>query len=100
METRKIGIIICDRYRRCAGGKCLRALKNREGAFGRYENCDVELVGYTSCDGCPGGNIEYAVDEMLKNGVNTVHFAKGCWSDIRHVHASVIFVIIFSRNMM
>ena len=28
----KIGIIICDRYRRCAGGKCLRAMKNREGA--------------------------------------------------------------------
>ncbi len=22
----KIGIVICDRYRRCAGGKCLRAM--------------------------------------------------------------------------
>jgi hypothetical protein len=33
----KIGIIICDRYRTCAGGKCLRALQNREGAFARYE---------------------------------------------------------------
>ncbi|MEJ2536467.1 MAG: CGGC domain-containing protein, partial [Calditrichia bacterium] len=27
----KIGIIICDRYRDCAGGKCFRSLKNREG---------------------------------------------------------------------
>ncbi len=27
----KIGIVICDRYRRCAGGKCLRSMRNREG---------------------------------------------------------------------
>ena len=25
----RIGIIICDRYRGCAGGKCLRALRER-----------------------------------------------------------------------
>lgn len=29
----RIGIIICDRYRRCAGGNCFRSLGNREGAF-------------------------------------------------------------------
>ena len=33
---KKIGIIICDRYHTCAGGKCLRALRQREGAFARY----------------------------------------------------------------
>lgn len=32
----KIGIIICDRYNKCAGGKCFRALQNREGAFDIY----------------------------------------------------------------
>jgi predicted metal-binding protein len=73
----KIGIIICDRYRLCAGGKCFRALRNREGAFGIYEDREVELVGYTSCGGCPGGNIEYAPEEMKKNGANVVHFATG-----------------------
>jgi len=73
----KIGIIICDRYRRCAGGKCFRSLKKREGAFKRYKDKEIELVGYTSCDGCPGGNIEYAVDEMLKNGVTKIHLATG-----------------------
>ena len=63
----KIGIIICDRYHRCAGGKCLRALRNREGAFSIYGKDDeLELVGYTTCDGCPGGNIEYAPEEMIK----------------------------------
>ena len=73
----KIGIIICDRYRTCAGGKCLRSLRNREGAFSVYKNKEVELVGYTTCGGCPGGNIEYAPEEMKKNGATVVHFATG-----------------------
>ena len=76
--TTKVGIIICDRYRRCAGGKCLRALKNHEGAFDTYPETEtLELVGYTSCDGCPGGNVEYACEEMVKNGAEVVHLATG-----------------------
>jgi predicted metal-binding protein len=47
----KIGIIIFDRYRRCAGGKCFRAMKNKEGAFSIYMDTEVELVGFTTCDG-------------------------------------------------
>ncbi len=73
----KIGIIICDRYRTCAGGKCFRALQNKEGAFEMYKDKDVELAAYTTCGGCPGGNIEYAPEEMKKNGVTHVHFATG-----------------------
>ncbi len=72
-----IGIIICDRYRTCAGGKCLRALRNREGAFSIYAGSDVELVGYTTCNGCPGGNIEYTGEEMVKNGAQVIHLATG-----------------------
>jgi predicted metal-binding protein len=73
----KIGIIICDRYRRCAGGKCLRAMRNREGAFSIYADTEAELVGFTTCDGCPGGNIEYAGEEMVKNGAEVIHLATG-----------------------
>ena len=73
----KIGIIICDRYRTCAGGKCFRAVRNREGAFAAYKDQDVEIVGFTSCCGCPGGNIEYAPEEMQKNGANVIHLATG-----------------------
>ena len=72
-----IGIIICDRYRMCAGGKCLRSLREREGAFSIYRGRDVELVGYATCGGCPGGNVEYAPEEMQKNGVSVIHFATG-----------------------
>jgi len=38
---------------------------------------EVEMVGYTSCDGCPGGNIEYAVEEMKGNGAEVIHLATG-----------------------
>lgn len=73
----KIGIIICDRYRRCAGGKCFRAMRNKEGAFSIYTNTEVELAGFTTCAGCPGGNIEYAGEEMVKNGAEVIHLATG-----------------------
>jgi predicted metal-binding protein len=73
----KIGIIICDRYKGCAGGKCFRALRERKGAFSSYENDNVEVVGYTTCGGCPGGNIEYAPEEMKKNGAEVIHLATG-----------------------
>jgi len=73
----KLGIIICDRYRSCAGGKCFRSLHEREGGFARYEDEEVELVGFTTCGGCPGGNVEYAPEEMKNNGAEVVHLATG-----------------------
>jgi predicted metal-binding protein len=73
----KIGIIICDRYKSCAGGKCFRAVKERAGAFDIYKERDVEIVGYTTCGGCPGSNIEYAPEELKKNGAEVIHFATG-----------------------
>lgn len=76
-EVKRVGIIICDRYRSCAAGKCLRALRRREGAFAAYRDDEVELVGLTSCGGCPGGNIEYAPAELVKNGADVIHLATG-----------------------
>lgn len=77
-KSKKIGIIICDRYRSCAGGKCFRSMKNHEGAFSIYDkDINLDLVGYTSCGGCPGGNIEYTPEEMIKNRVEVIHLATG-----------------------
>jgi len=72
-----VGIIICDRWCTCAGGKCLRALSQRDGAFRLYEGEQVELAGFTTCGGCPGGNVEYAPAEMKRNGVDIIHLATG-----------------------
>jgi predicted metal-binding protein len=74
---KKIGIIICNRYHTCGGGKCLRSLYNREGAFARYRDEEVQLVGYTTCGGCPGGNLEYVPAEMKRNGAEVIHLATG-----------------------
>ena len=74
---KRIGIIICDRYHTCAGGKCLRSMRYREGAFAIYKEEEIDIVGYTTCGGCPGGNIEYAPAEMKKNGADVIHLATG-----------------------
>ena len=34
-------------------------------------------MGYTTCGGCPGGNVEYCVEEMKKNGADVIHLATG-----------------------
>jgi len=52
-------------------------MRNREGAFSIYADTELELVGFTTCDGCPGGNIEYAGEEMVKNGAEAIHLATG-----------------------
>jgi predicted metal-binding protein len=74
----KIGIIICNRYQNCGGGKCFRSLQERVGAFSRYPASEeVQIVGYSTCGGCPGGNIEYVPQEMIKNGAEVIHLATG-----------------------
>jgi predicted metal-binding protein len=75
---KKIGIIICGRYQECGGGKCFRAIRERVGGFSRYAKDEpVEVVGYSTCGGCPGGNIEYVPEEMKKNGAEVIHLATG-----------------------
>ncbi len=74
----KIGIIICGRYQDCGGGKCFRAIRERVGAFSRYPKDEpLEIVGYSYCGSCPGGNIEYVPEEMKNNGVDVIHLATG-----------------------
>ena len=74
----KIGIIICGRYQNCGGGKCLRSMRERTGGFAIYPKDEpLELVGYSFCGGCPGGNIEYVPAEMKKNGAEAIHLATG-----------------------
>jgi predicted metal-binding protein len=74
----KIGVVICGRYQTCGGGKCFRSVRERTGGFARYPKDEpVEVVGYSSCGGCPGGNIEYVPEEMIKNGAEVIHLATG-----------------------
>jgi predicted metal-binding protein len=75
---KKIGIIICGRYQTCGGGKCLRSMREHVGGFARYPKDEsLEIVGYSYCGGCPGGNIEYVPEEMINNGAEVIHLATG-----------------------
>jgi predicted metal-binding protein len=75
---KKIGIIICSRYQSCGGGKCFRSVRERAGGFARYSKDEpLEVVGFSNCGGCPGGNIEYVPEEMKKNGAEAIHLATG-----------------------
>jgi predicted metal-binding protein len=48
------------------------------GGFAVYpEDEPVEVVGYSYCGGCPGGNVEYVPEEMIKNGAEAIHLATG-----------------------
>jgi predicted metal-binding protein len=77
-EMKRVGIIICARYRDCGGGKCFRALRERRGAFSAYPTGEpVEIIGYSTCGGCPGGNVEHVMEEMKKNGAEVIHLATG-----------------------
>jgi predicted metal-binding protein len=77
-QTKKIGIIICARYETCGGGKCLRSMRERVGAFARYsKDIPLEVVGFGQCGGCPGGNVESVPAEMIKNGAEVIHLATG-----------------------
>jgi predicted metal-binding protein len=74
----RIGIIICDRYSHCGGGKCLRSMSEHVGGFARYPQDEpLQLVGYSTCGGCPGGNVESVPEEMLRNNVDVIHLATG-----------------------
>jgi predicted metal-binding protein len=74
----KIGIIICGRYKNCGGGKCFRSMREHVGGFARYpKDEELEVVGYSYCGDCPGGNVEYVPEEMIKNGAEVIHLATG-----------------------
>ena len=37
----------------------------------------MEIIGYSTCGGCPGGNVEHVMEEMKNNGAETIHLATG-----------------------
>ena len=51
----------------------------RAGAFSSRYPADepLEVAGFSSCGGCPGGNLEYVPEEMIRNGAQAIHLATG-----------------------
>ena len=72
----KIGIMICDRNRKCTGNKCFKSINERDGAFGEVPREEtIEIVGWMTCGGCPGERLEFAPADMKKYGAEVIHLA-------------------------
>ncbi len=56
----------------------MRSMRDHVGGFAQYpKDEELVLVGYSTCGGCPGGNVEYVPAEMVKNGAEVIHLATG-----------------------
>ena len=72
----KIGVMICDRNRKCTGNKCFKSMLERDGVFSEYpEDEPIEVVGWMACGGCPGERLEFAPADMKKFGAEVIYLA-------------------------
>ena len=72
----KVGIMICDRNRKCTGNKCFMSIRERDGAFVKYpEDEPIDVVGFIACGGCPGERLEFSPADMKKYGAEVIHLA-------------------------
>ena len=68
----KIGLIRClETESECGGRHCFQTIENKEGAFKEITEY-IELIGVTSCGGCPGKKISKKVKMMVQNGAEAV----------------------------
>ncbi len=66
----------------CIGcSRCLVAFNRREGAFARYADTEVELIGLLNCGDCPGAGIVPRLAQVklwnapMQEKVTAVHIA-------------------------
>jgi predicted metal-binding protein len=88
MSCVKVGIITCSNMTRvldCPVGACLKDLHQRKGTFAEYGDDDVELVGTTSCNGCPTAA---GVDAILPKAEGLVRYGA------THIHLSYCMVVL------
>jgi predicted metal-binding protein len=72
----KIGVMICDRNRKCTGNKCFRSIIERDGQFSNIPKEEsIEVVGWMACGGCPGERLEFAPADMKKYGAEAIYLA-------------------------
>ena len=71
----KVGIIRCmqtEDY--CPGTTDFKVIREKSCAFEGIEE-DIEIVGFTSCGGCPGKKAVLRARELIKRGADTIVFA-------------------------
>ncbi|MBD5647741.1 MAG: CGGC domain-containing protein [Desulfovibrio sp.] len=71
----KIGLIRCMQTEEmCPATRCLDAMRRKKDAFAGVEG-DLELVGVTTCGGCPGKKAGQRAAMMLRRGAEAIALA-------------------------
>lgn len=71
----KVGIIRCMQTEEtCPGTTDFKLIRERKGVFEGIQE-DIEIVGFTSCGGCPGKKAVFRAKELVKRGADTLAFA-------------------------
>lgn len=71
----KIGLIRCMQTEEmCPASRCLDSMRRKKDAFAAVEG-DVELVGVTTCGGCPGKKAGLRAAMMLRRGAQAIALA-------------------------
>lgn len=71
----KIGLIRCMQTEEmCPATRCLDAMRRKKDAFAGVEG-DIELVGVTTCGGCPGKKAGLRAAMMLRRGAQAIALA-------------------------
>lgn len=68
----KVGLIRCMQTEdMCPGTKDFKYMKEKKGAFEGVTD-EVEVIGFTTCGGCPGKKAVTRAVEMVKRGADTI----------------------------
>ncbi len=71
----KVGIIRCMQTEdMCPGTSDFKVMNEKKGAFAGI-NEEIELIGFSSCGGCPGKKAVTRAAEMVKRGADTIALA-------------------------
>ncbi|WP_105614544.1 CGGC domain-containing protein [Vallitalea okinawensis] len=71
----KVGLIRCMQTEdMCPATTCFKAMKNKKCAFDGVEE-DIEVIGVTTCGGCPGKKAVTRAEMMVKRGADTIVLA-------------------------
>lgn len=71
----KVGLIRCMQTEdMCPATTCFKVMKSKKCAFEGVEE-DIEVVGVTTCGGCPGKKAVTRAEMMVKRGADTIVMA-------------------------
>lgn len=80
---KKIAVLRCLKTSAsCAGTGCCRAFNEKDCAFSRYENEDIQLAAMWTCNGCGNdllenqAGIQKKIERMVKNNISIVHLSE------------------------